>query len=71
MLQHEMTKEGIKAAPPLLVSASQFAGIALQEWVYIITIIYTLTLLVRSIPKTVACVKCFWKHRACDRRCKI
>lgn len=71
MLHHEMTKEGLKAAPPVIVSATQFMGFALQEWVYIITIVYTLTLIARSLPKTGACIVCFWKHRACDRKCKV
>lgn len=42
--------EVAKAAPPLLVSASTFLGFTLQEWVYIVTIIYTVLQVLRMIP---------------------
>lgn len=71
MIQSELVKEGVKAAPPVVITVSTWGGLALQDWVYIITFIYTLTLLLRSLPKTTACIKCFWKYRACDRRCKL
>lgn len=33
--------EAVKAAPPLLVATTTFLGLTLQEWVYIVTIVYT------------------------------
>lgn len=33
--------EVVKAAPPLFVATTTFLGFTLQEWVYIVTIIYT------------------------------
>lgn len=42
--------EVAKAAPPLLVSASTFLGFTLQEWVYIVTIVYTVLQVIRMIP---------------------
>jgi hypothetical protein len=34
--------ELVKAAPPLVVATTTFLGFTLQEWVYIVTITYTL-----------------------------
>lgn len=36
--------EAAKAAPPLSVTAIDLFGIALQDWMYIVTITYTLLL---------------------------
>lgn len=36
-----VTHEMIKAAPPVAVSAMTFMGLCLQEWVYVVTITYT------------------------------
>lgn len=36
-----VVQEGIKAAPPLAVTAATFMGMSLQEWVYAATIAYT------------------------------
>jgi len=33
--------ESIKSVPPLAISAITLAGIPLQEWVFILTIVYT------------------------------
>jgi hypothetical protein len=64
-------QDALKAAPPVAVSIASWGGITLQEWVYIITIIYTVLLMFRAMPKTYACVTCFVRHRSCDRKCKI
>jgi hypothetical protein len=52
-------------AAPLAVSGLSLAGVTLNEWVYICTIIYTLFQIVRVLPKAVRCGKCFWQHGAC------
>lgn len=40
-----------KASPPLAVSAVTSAGIGLQEWVYIVTIIYTVLMIANLVYK--------------------
>jgi disulfide bond formation protein DsbB len=48
---HEHITDAVKAAPPLAVTASTFVGMSLQDWVYALTIIYTvlqIALLVRK-----------------------
>lgn len=45
----ELAAAGAKAAPPIAVAGATFAGIALQEWVYIATIIYTSFLTVQLV----------------------
>lgn len=39
---HEMTIEAVKSSPPITVVGLTMGGIALQDWVYILTIIYLL-----------------------------
>ncbi len=45
----ELAAAGAKAAPPIAVAGMSFAGIALQEWVYISTILYTSFLTVQLV----------------------
>lgn len=37
----EIAAASAKAAPPIAVAGLTFAGLALQDWVYISTILYT------------------------------
>ena len=46
-----------KPAPPVAVSALSFAGVGLQDWVYILTAIYTLVQLAIVAPKLVKLVR--------------
>lgn len=41
MMDHDAKMQMAKSAPPLLVSTSTVFGIPLQDWVFILTIIYT------------------------------
>ena len=41
-MDHDAKMQTLKAAPPLLVSTSTVFGIPLQDWVFILTIVYTL-----------------------------
>jgi antibiotic biosynthesis monooxygenase (ABM) superfamily enzyme len=41
-MEHDVKMQVLKAAPPLLVSTSTVFGIPLQDWVFIVTIVYTL-----------------------------
>lgn len=40
---------GAKASPPITVAAATMAGMSLQDWVYVLTIIYTLLLIAQHI----------------------
>lgn len=42
MMDQDAKMQIIKSAPPLLVSTSTVFGIPLQDWVFILTIIYTI-----------------------------
>jgi hypothetical protein len=37
----QVIEEGLRASPPITVSAASFMGLGLDEWVYIATILYT------------------------------
>jgi hypothetical protein len=63
--------DALKVTPPAVVTITSWIGMPLQEWVYVITLIYTSLLLIRAIPKTCVCVSCFVRHKSCDRKCKI
>lgn len=41
--------DGIKAAPPVSVMAVTIAGMSLQDWVYVLTIIYTVMLITQHV----------------------
>lgn len=41
MTNHDISIEAVKAAPPVTVVGLSLAGVSLQDWVLIITLIYT------------------------------
>ena len=41
MTNHDISIEAAKTAPPLTVVGLSLAGVSLQDWVLIITLIYT------------------------------
>lgn len=41
MTNHDITIEAARAAPPVTVVSLSLAGVSLQDWVLIITLIYT------------------------------
>lgn len=45
----EAITDGLKAAPPVSVMAVTIAGMSLQDWVYVLTIIYTVLLITQHI----------------------
>lgn len=49
---------------------SKIAGLTLQEWVYVVTILYTIILIGKQIPKMIGCAVCFLRERTCKRTCK-
>lgn len=66
----EAGKAALQGAPPISVTISSIAGLTLQQWVYVVTIIYTLIQILRLCPKVVGCIVCFWRHGTCDLNCK-
>lgn len=42
----EKTAPGV---PPVLVAGVTFAGIGLQDWVYLLTIVYLIVMIIKSI----------------------
>lgn len=46
MTNHEVTLEAARAAPPLSVVGLSLMGVSLQDWVLIITLIYTVLSLI-------------------------
>lgn len=55
--------------PPIVVSASTYMGISFQEWVYILTALYTLVQIARLLPKLYGCTRCFAQEWTCPRTC--
>lgn len=40
MQKHDVIAEVVKSAPPLTVTSLTLAGVSLQEWVYVLTLIW-------------------------------
>jgi hypothetical protein len=60
-MQADTIQESIKLAPPVSVVGVTLAGMSLQEWVYALTIVYTLLLIAHKIFT--------WNHhRRAERR---
>ena len=62
--------EAYKVAFPITVTAGSFMGLPFQQWVYILTALYTLFQIIRLLPKMYGCVRCFMRNRTCNRSCK-
>lgn len=56
-----MKNELITAAPPLGVTTLTFAGLPLQQWVYVVTIVYTVLLIISKLPIAVRAVESVYK----------
>lgn len=50
-----------KASPPLTVSGLAVAGVSLQDWVFIATLIYTVVQFLLLTPKVVKLIR-EWRH---------
>ena len=65
-------KEVLTVVPPTTVVTTTILGFAVQEWVYILTLLYTLLMLVRLTVKMCREEK---EHRRklkeCDGRCEV
>lgn len=65
-----VVKEITSTAPPLTITVYSFMGLPIQQWVYVLTALYTLFQVVRLLPKMYGCVICFYKYGTCKRTCK-
>ncbi|QYW05820.1 holin [Vibrio phage vB_VpaP_G1] len=48
-LVDELVEKAPQAAPPVIVSGLTFWGVSLQDWVYILTIVYILIQIVKPV----------------------
>ena len=52
-MQHETIVEGVKTAPPAVVSVLSFAGMSLEQRVTVLTIIYLFALITEKVVKLI------------------
>jgi hypothetical protein len=73
-MTRETVKELIPTLPPwAAVAVNKLAGLTqltLDRWVLIATLVYTVIQILRSCPKLLGCVRCFWTYKACTLVCK-
>lgn len=58
-----------RTAPPLVVSGTTMLGVPWQQWVFILTAVYTLFQILRLLPKMYSCVLCFSREWKCKKIC--
>jgi hypothetical protein len=66
-----VSKEVGAMAPPVTVTITTILGYTLQEWVYIMTMLYTAIQISRLFPKMYGCAVCFTRDWTCNRKCKF
>ena len=62
-------RETIQTIPPVAVTTLSWCGVAIQDWVLVATLLYTLIQILRVIPKIYGCAVCFSRNLSCDRSC--
>ena len=50
-LEHGLSMAAIKTSPPIIVTGMTFAGIQLQDWLVIATILYTVIQIIIALPE--------------------
>ena len=50
-IEHGLSMAAIKTSPPVLVSGLALAGVQLQDWLIMATIIYTVIQIIIELPK--------------------
>jgi hypothetical protein len=50
-LEHGLSMAAIKTSPPIIVTGMTVAGIQLQDWLIMATIIYTVIQIIIALPK--------------------
>lgn len=59
-MKTETVTEALKAVPPLGVGGLSLCGLELQQWVVVLTLIYTVFLLIDKFPTVIDRLKQFW-----------
>ncbi len=49
-LEHGLSMAAIKTSPPIIVTGMTFAGIQLQDWLVMVTILYTVIQIIIALP---------------------
>jgi len=50
-LEHGLSMAAIKTSPPIIVTGMTFAGIQVQDWLVMATILYTVIQIIIELPK--------------------
>ena len=50
-IEHELSMTAIKTSPPVVVSGLTLAGVQLQDWLIMATILYTVIQIIIALPK--------------------
>ncbi len=50
-LEHGLSMAAIKTSPPVIVTGMTLAGIQLQDWLIMATILYTVIQIIIALPK--------------------
>lgn len=50
-IEHGLSMEAIKTSPPVIVTGMTLAGIHLQDWLIMTTIIYTVIQIIIALPE--------------------
>ena len=50
-LEHGLSMAAIKTSPPIIVTGVTLAGIQLQDWLIMATILYTVIQIIIALPK--------------------
>ena len=59
-----------ESAPPVLIASATFMGVSFQNWVYLLTAIYTVIQIFRLLPKIIGCGRCFYSNGTCTLVCR-
>ena len=50
-IEHGLSMAAIKTSPPIIVTGVTLAGVQLQDWLIMATILYTLIQIIIALPK--------------------
>ena len=50
-IEHGLSMAAIKTSPPIIVTGFTLAGVQLQDWLIIATILYTVIQIIIALPK--------------------
>lgn len=50
-LEHGLSMAAIKTSPPIIVTGMTFTGVQLQDWLVMVTILYTVIQIITALPE--------------------